>query len=70
MLRFLTDELQEAEDVGDRGRSFRSQSTAHDARILQCGFWDMFSPDGTGIVLCWIRQTFVCLNILPVMNMT
>jgi hypothetical protein len=49
MLRFLTDELQDAENAGDRG-TFISLSRNLFDRCLKSGSWDMFSLDGTVLI--------------------
>jgi hypothetical protein len=63
MLRFLTDELQDAEDQGDRGRSFLKHRPHVSMKNIfpQFGLWVMFSV--VGMVLIHLKRPRISVSV-------
>lgn len=67
MLRFVTDELQDAEDAGDRGSysfQFIFVQLLWNDHLFQSGSLDMSLPDGMVLTVWPTQQTFVCPSFI------
>lgn len=68
MLRWLTDELQDAEDAEERGMAKAILPYISNNSLLQYGYWDMSRVAGTAPTRFQILRIYVrtCSYIFPV----